>query len=343
MNRSPTCTNVHKTSEPMKKGLLLINLGTPNNPDTRSVKRYLAEFLSDKRVITLPSFLRYILLYGAIIPFRSKQSAHAYQQIWTPKGSPLLVNSQLLLEKVQARLGENYQVALGMRYGAPSIQMALEELQNCQDITVLPLYPQYSSSATGSSIEVVLNYFSKKNVIPTLYVIRDFHQHPSFIHALATVIRPYRTDHDYFLFSYHGLPVQHIVQGGCLKQCQAQCPPITENDSGCYRAQCFQTTRSLALALHLNNKHYGTSFQSRLGKTPWIQPYTDDVLNSLAEQGIKRLAVVCPSFVADCLETLEEIAIRAKAQWCNLGGKELTLIPCLNAHDNWVEAITQII
>lgn len=327
----------------MKKGLLLINLGTPDSSSPSSVRRYLAEFLSDKRVITLPSFLRYLLLYGVILPFRTKQSSHAYQQIWTADGSPLLVNSQLLLKRVQARLGQDYQVVLGMRYGTPSIQMALDELNDCTDITILPLYPQYSSSATGSSIEVVLQYFSKKMVIPTLRIIRDFHNHPAFIYAIANSIRPYLANHDYLLFSYHGLPAQHLVQGGCRKKCQARCPSTIEKDNGCYRAHCFQTTRSVSDVLALKAEYYETSFQSRLGKAPWIQPYTDDTLKILAERGIRRLAVVCPSFVADCLETLEEIAMRAKAQWCDLGGEELTLIPCLNAHDPWVEAITEII
>lgn len=327
----------------MKKGLLLINLGTPNAPEPGSVRRYLREFLTDKRVITLPAPLRYLLLYGFILPFRTKQTTHAYQTIWTSNGSPLLSNSVALLEKIQARLKQEYVVSLGMRYGDPSIKAALIQLESCSEITVLPLYPQYSSAATGSSIEKVLTLLANKATLPSLRIIRDFHQHPAFIAAVAESIKPYLVDNEYVLFSYHGLPEQHLIQGGCQARCQSSCPPTSDNDIGCYRAQCFQTTRCIANQLQLNDTQFSTSFQSRLGKTPWIKPYTDEILTNLANQGIKRLAIVCPSFVADCLETLEEINIRAKEQWIELGGEQLTLIPCLNDSEQWVQAILKMI
>ena len=327
----------------MKKGLLFINLGTPSNPDVRSVRRYLREFLADKRVITLPTPLRYLLLYGFILPFRAKQTTHAYQQIWTSDGSPLLLNSLALQKKVEALVNDEYIVSLGMRYGEPSIETALTQLKTCSEITVLPLYPQYSSAATGSSIEAVLTLLANKATLPSLRIIRDFHQHPDFIAALAAILKPYQLTHDYILFSYHGLPEQHLIQGGCELRCQSACPPTLDSDNSCYRAQCFQTTRSVANQLQLNTEQFSTSFQSRLGKTPWIKPYTDEVLADLANRGIKRLAIICPSFVADCLETIEEIGIRANEQWLKLGGEQLTLVPCLNDSDLWTTAILKII
>lgn len=323
-------------------GLLLINLGTPENPDESSVRKYLRQFLADRRVINLPAPLRYLLLYGFILPFRPRQSAKAYQAIWTKEGSPLLLHSQTLKRKLQQRLQGHCEVALAMRYGNPSIKAAVAELERCRNWIVLPLYPQYSSAATGSSIESVLKILSPKDILPNVTIIRDFHQHPSFIKAQANVIAPYITEHDYLLFSYHGIPENHILQGACKRVCKISCSVNSSNYAGCYRAQCLRTSDALAKQLNLASEHFTTSFQSRLGKTPWIKPYTDDMLEKLAAKGIKKLAVACPSFVADCLETLEEIGIRAQAQWKALGGETLTLIPSLNSSDEWVEAVVDI-
>jgi len=326
----------------MKNGLLLINLGTPDHADTSSVRKYLCEFLADKRVITLPAPLRYLLLYGLILPFRAPKTAHAYQAIWTEEGSPLLNNSKKLLQKLQTKLNKQCVIALGMRYGKPSIEDALKQLQDCAHITILPLYPQYSSAATGSSIEKVLQLLAPQPIFPSLEIIRDFHQHPQFINAEANLIKSHIVSHDFILFSYHGLPEHHLKQAGCQSICHDACPSAKLRDHGCYRAQCMQTTSLLATALGLKVEQYGTSFQSRLGKTPWIKPYTDEMLIELANRGIKRLAIACPSFVADCLETLEEMGIRAREQWTKLGGEQFTLIPCLNDHDDWVDAIITI-
>lgn len=325
----------------MKKGLLLINLGTPDAPDVASVRRYLQEFLSDYRVIDLPAPVRYLLLYAFILPFRPKQSAHAYQAIWTDQGSPLLLNGENLVKKIQAALGEKYHVALGMRYGNPSIAKALHQLTDCAQITALPLYPQYSSAATGSSLEKVMALLSKQVNHPSLTIVRDFYQHPGFIRPQADIIRQMLSHHDHLLFSYHGIPERHIVKSGCEQVCVQACPSIGQNET-CYRAQCYATSAALAKELNLADDFHSTSFQSRLGKTPWIKPYTDHVLPELAKRGIKRLAVCCPSFTADCLETLEEIGIRSKQQWLELGGDELTLIPCVNDSDEWVKGIIQI-
>ena len=324
----------------MKKGLLLINIGSPDSPDIPAVRRYLREFLSDKRVIDLPALLRYILLYGVILPFRPRKSAHAYQAIWTKKGSPLISYSEQLCEQLQQHLGEDYKVVLGMRYGTPSILNALKQLKTCEQITILPLYPQYSSAATGSSIEKVLETLLPTTIFPSMNIIRDFYSHPAFIHAQAALIKPHIQNHDYILFSYHGVPERHLLKGGCKTICVNSCPSSSAT-RGCYRAQCFETTRLLAETLQLTA--FGSAFQSRLGKTPWIKPYTDEVLVTLANKGIKRLAVTCPSFVTDCLETIEEIGIRAKEQWLSLGGEEFTLIPCLNDSALWVNAITKLI
>lgn len=323
----------------MKQGLLLINLGTPDAPDVASVRRYLREFLCDKRVIDLPAPVRLILVYAFILPFRPRSSAHAYQQIWTPSGSPLLRNSQAFLDKLQQRLNPSQRVALGMRYGHPSIEKALAELSDCEHITVLPLYPQYSSAATGSSLEEVFRLLSRQRVIPSVTVIRDFYNDPGFIKAQAALIQPCLADHDHLLFSYHGLPERQLEREGCQPVCQTPCPPVGDNNAGCYRAQCWQTSSLLADALHLTADQYSSSFQSRLGKAAWIKPYTDEWLPVLVQRGVRRLAIACPSFVADCLETLEEIGMRAREQWLQAGGEHLTLVPCLNDADAWVDAV----
>ncbi len=327
---------------PKKKGLILINLGTPDFATTSSVRSYLREFLIDPRVIDLPFIMRVLLLYVFILPFRPQRSAQAYKSIWTNDGSPLLINSIKLKNKLQAHLGAEQQVSLAMRYGKPSIEDALQELADCTHLTILPLYPQYSSAATGSSLEKTLVNIAKNNVIPSLKILRDFYDFPGFITAMAKLIAPYRDGYDYLLFSYHGLPERQLEKNGCLPVCRIICPPITLNNNACYRAQCQQTTELIARELGLAKKDYGYAFQSRLGKTPWIKPYTDNQLPELINKNIRRLAVVCPSFTVDCLETLEEIGIRAREQWEKLGGETLTLVPCLNDDENWVKALAEL-
>ncbi|MBA2651492.1 MAG: ferrochelatase [Tatlockia sp.] len=327
----------------MKKGLLLINLGTPDSPETSHVRRFLKEFLSDKRVIDLAAWLRYPLVYGTILPFRPKQTAKAYQAIWTKEGSPLLLNSLSLKNKVQAHLGLGWQVGLGMRYGKPSLKDSLHQFAACSHLTILPLFPQYSSAATGSALEKVLRLIASQNVLPSIKVIRDFYEDQGFISAQAALIQPQLANHDYLLLSYHGLPEGHLKKAGCPSICTSECGLINETTQACYRTQCFATTRALANKLALSEGRYGMSFQSRLGKIPWIKPYTDEFLPELIKKGVKRLAIVCPSFTADCLETLEEIGLRAKEQWLQLGGQQLTLIPCVNDSDLWVEGLVKLI
>lgn len=328
----------------MKKGLLLINLGTPKSPRFKDVWNYLREFLSDRRVIDLPWPLRYLLVYAIILPTRTKKSSHAYQAIWTESGSPLRYHSENLCQKLKTKLEGNYQVAFAMRYGKPELNDALKELKNCGEITVLPLYPQYSSAATGSAIEYFLKTIERDPTFPSINIIRDFYNHQAFINALALQIKPYIEVNDHILFSYHGIPERHLVCKKLPNVCKNACPIPSEKNQNqtCYRAQCFATTGLIAQKLKLDANKYTTSFQSRLGKTPWIKPYTDNILSNLAKQGIKKLAVVCPAFVTDCLETLEEIGIRALEDWKKLGGESLSLIPCLNDSDAWCEAIKEI-
>lgn len=300
-----------------KMGLLLINLGSPDEPTVPAVRHYLNKFLMDPYVVDIPWIARCLLVKGIILRTRPKSSAHAYQQIWTKEGSPLVVNSIALKNTIAKQLPD-MSVALGMRYGNPSIAFALDQLMqhSLDELIVLPLFPQYSQAATKSAIQCFKKSFKQYTNKPTVQIITDFHNDPGFIHAYAKIIHEHleKNPNAFLLMSYHGLPVKQNAR------------------KPCYSDQCYETSRLLANELHLNSNQCATSFQSRLGKTPWIKPYTDDYLILLREQGIKELAVVCPSFVADCLETLEEIGIRAKAQWLQLGGTHFTLIPCLNEH-----------
>ncbi len=330
-----------------KIGVLLINLGTPDNCDPRSVYDYLQQFLNDPRVIALPAIMRYILVNCFIIPLRYKQSAQAYSQIWTDKGSPLLLHSQELVNAVRTAFDKTIQIELGMRYGHPNIQSAVDKLQKCQKIIAIPLFPQYSSAATGSAIDELLRVLGKQWNIPEISIKRDFFDNPDFIHAYSCLIKEHLKDQkiDAFIFSYHGLPERHITKSACLSLCSKlePCSQVDQLNMYCYRAQCYETSRLMAKELNLSSQDYVVAFQSRLGRTPWIKPYTDLMLADLRQKNVNNIAIVCPSFVADCLETLEEINIRARYQWLSLGGHEFIFIPCLNAYSIWVEAVIKMI
>lgn len=331
----------------LKTAVLLINLGTPDHCDPKSVYAYLKQFLNDPRVIDLPTVIRYFLVNAVIIPFRYKQSAHAYQQIWTKKGSPLLINSQHLVNAVKKAFDPSIQIELGMRYGNPSIESAIDKLKDCQKIIAIPLFPQYSSAATGSAIEELLRVLGARWNIPEVSVKKDFFNNPDFIHAYATLIKENLKDKkiDTLIFSYHGLPERHIEKSACHSVCSRSepCPKPDQLNTYCYRAQCYETSRLIAKELNLNSSDYMVSFQSRLGRTPWIKPYTDLILAELRQKNISNIAIVCPSFVSDCLETLEEINIRARIQWLELGGHEFIFIPCLNDHPIWIEGLVKMI
>jgi ferrochelatase len=330
----------------MKTGLLLSNLGTPADPSPSAVRRYLAEFLADPRVLDINALGRWALLNLIILPTRPKKSAAAYAKIWGEDGSPLLSHGRALQQAVQAKLGDAWIVELGMRYGEPSIGGALDRLraQAVDLIVFLPLYPQYAASSTGSSIEELYRLVAGRWVTPAIATVPAFYDEPGFVRAFAEVGRPVvaeaRADH--VLFSYHGLPERQVQKTDdtgqhCLRSASC-CDRIVDANRNCYRAQCYATTRALVDALALSVPH-SVSFQSRLGRTPWIKPYTDEVMPELAKQGARRLVVFCPAFVADCLETLEEIGIRAKQDWLAAGGESLTLVPSLNATPAWVEAV----
>jgi ferrochelatase len=335
----------------VRKGLLLINLGTPDAPETGAVRRYLREFLSDPRVLDMSPLGRFFLLNFVILPLRPSKSAHAYRAIWTPEGSPLLVHSRALEAAVRERLGGEYVVALGMRYGNPSIPAALEALkaQDVRELVVCPLYPQQAASTTGSSLAHTYATLGEGWEVPPVWVVPPFHDHPAFLDAFAAVgheaIAAARADH--VLFSFHGLPERQVRKSDPTGQhCLASatcCDALSRVNRTCYRAQCFATARALAQRLGLAPEGFSVSFQSRLGRVPWVRPYTDEVLPQLAQRGVRRLAVMSPAFVADCLETLEELAIRAREQFLGLGGEELTLVPSLNTTPLWVEAVVRLV
>ncbi len=333
-----------------KIGVLLINLGTPAQASTSAIRRYLFEFLRDKRVIDLPRLPRFLLIVFAILPFRPRRIRAAYQQIYTAEGSPLAVHSNKLARALQEQLGSGYMVRLAMRYGKPSISMQLAELAACDFLKVVLLYPHYAASSTGTALAEVYAAAGKSWHVPELAVIPAFYQHPGFIRAWCKLIAAAREVNawDFLLFSYHGLPKRHLHKSACTfvtTSCSpAPCPlEAPEVAAQCYRYQCYASTRLLAAALGLAPSAYGVSFQSRLGRTPWIEPFTDEYLPELYQRGIRNLAVVSPSFVSDCLETLEEIAIRLREQWLAYPGTTFTPLACLNDHPQWVRELAAMV
>ncbi len=291
------------------------------------------------------------MLYGIILPWRSPRSAEAYRKIWTERGSPLLFHGQDLARKLATALGEAWQVELAMRYQNPSMASALRRLREngAERIVVFALFPHYADATWGSVIEKLKNEAGRYWHTPLLEIVPPYYDHPAFVGALAEVARPVLEDFqaERVLFSYHGLPERQVTKadptGGryCLQN-PTCCDTITETNKDCYRAQCFATSRALAERLGLARDEWETSFQSRLGRVPWIRPYTDERVRDLAAAGVRRLAVFSPAFTADCLETLEEIGIRAREDFVVHGGEELRLVPSLNSEDVWVEAVIRI-
>jgi len=329
-----------------KTGVLLINLGTPSRSSAWAVYRYLASFLYDNHVINIPWLARFLLIHGMIIPARLKKTTAAYRKIWSPEGPPLLLHTENLKKALSKRLGEPFQVEIAMRYGKPAIDVVLQKMQHCEQIIVVPLFPQYAFATTGSALHACLQKISQQTTMPNITAIASFYDHPGFIAAYAKRIQETINTRkiDLLLFSYHGLPEKHITQSGCTASCDHQkaCPKIDITNHYCYRAQCYTTSRLLASALALNPDQYAVAFQSRLGRLPWIKPYIDQWLPSLRQKNIKNIAIACPSFVTDCLETLEEINIRLRTQWQRLGGNEFIFIPSLNDDATWVEALANI-
>ena len=322
-------------------GLLLVNLGTPDAPTPPKVRAFLREFLDDPYVISLPTVLRRLLLYGIILPFRPRRVSEAYASIWTPEGSPLLSIGRELTEKTQA-LTEG-PVRLGMRYGNPGINQALAELatHNLKRIVVLPLYPQYAEATTKTTEEAVRRSAKTLRIEADLAFVKPFYDSDAYLEPQAEVIERAlgASGADFVLFTYHGLPekqVRSVHPETCLNNdC---CKDIREDNRYCYRAQCFETSRRLAQRLDLQNNS-STSFQSRLGPVRWIGPHTEDVLAALPGNGVTNLVVAAPSFAADCLETLEEIGIRGREMFLKAGGKSFTMAPCINAEPLWAHGV----
>ena len=333
-----------------KQGILLVNLGTPDSPSNANVRKYLDEFLMDERVIDINPVSRALLVKGIIVPFRGPKSAKLYREIWSDTtGSPLMHYSLLQRDLLQKRLGDDYHVELAMRYQSPSIESALNKLKDAQvrSIRVIPMFPHYASASTGSVLEKVMELVRKWQTIPNISFINSFHDNELMIEAFAENGRKHKPEtYDHVLFSFHGLPQRQLVksdhsQKHCLKV-ENCCSTLTENNKFCYSAQCHDTARLIAKKLGLTEDKYSVCFQSRLGKDPWVQPYTSVVIEQLAEKGVKRLLVFCPAFVADCLETVYEVTVEYGDEFKKLGGEHVQLVESLNDHPLWIDALAEL-
>ncbi len=330
----------------MGKGVLLVNLGSPDSTDPKDVKKYLGEFLMDPRVIDVPLWARTLLVKGIILNTRPKKSATAYKKIWWEEGSPLIVLSERLQQKVANQT--QIPIALAMRYGAMNIQKGLQELheKGIDEVLIIPLYPQFAMATTETIL--VLAEKLRKEHFPHMKFsdLPAFFNQDAYIDVLSNSIAEKLKDLDYehLLFSYHGVPERHIRKSDITKShCQIDgscCKTASDAHQFCYRHQCYETTRLVAEKLNLKEDHYSTSFQSRLGFDPWLQPYTDRTIERLGKNGTKKMAIVTPAFVSDCLETLEEIAMEGEEIFHEVGGKEFTTIPCINDRDDWVEVLS---
>lgn len=334
-----------------KKGILLVNLGTPNSPSTEDVRKYLKEFLMDERVIDIPAFNRTLLVKGIIVPFRSPKTAKLYREIWDEAtGSPLMHFSLVQKELLQAKLGDEYHVELAMRYQNPSIESALNKLKDAQvsSIKVLPLFPHYASASSGSVLQKVMELISKWQTIPGISFVNSFHDNEQMISVFAENGKNYSPEtYDHILFSFHGLPQRQLMKSDhsgkhCLKKDNC-CSTLTDDNRFCYSAQCHHTARLIADKLALPEDKFTVCFQSRLGKDPWVQPYTSAIIEELAKRGIKRLLVFCPAFVADCLETVYEVSVEYGDEFKKLGGEHVQLVESLNDHPGWIEAMEGLV
>jgi ferrochelatase len=333
-----------------KKGILLVNLGTPDSPKTADVRKYLDEFLMDPRVIDVNPALRTFLVKGLIVPFRSPKSAKLYQKIWSDEtGSPLLHYSKLQLKALQERLGDEYQVELAMRYQSPSIESALNRLKEAlvSDIKVIPLFPQYASASTGSVHDKVMELVKQWQTIPNISFVNSFHNDDLMIETFANNGRKHQPEtYDHVLFSFHGLPQRQIkkcdhTHSYCL-QVDGCCSTLNDTNKFCYSAQSYDTARLIAEKLNLPKEKYTVCFQSRLGNDPWVQPYTSQVVAQLATEGKKRLLVFCPAFVADCLETVYEVTEEYGGEFRALGGEHVQLVESLNDSPTFIDALERM-
>lgn len=336
-----------RTAEAQRTGILLMNLGSPDSTEVGDVRTYLQEFLMDGRVIDAPWPIRYLIVHGFVLPFRPAKSAEAYRTIWTPEGSPLIVMSRRVQRLLQERIPQP--VELAMRYRIPRVKGALEELRfrGVEEVVLIPLFPHYAMSSYESAVEEVRRCIREHFPDLKLKICPPYYRHPAYLEALAATVSPHlATPWDHLLISFHGIPERHLrksdpTRSHCLKAASC-CDRPHSAHATCYRHQCHATAAGLVEKAGLPPGKVSVSFQSRLGRDAWIQPYTEPELERLARSGVRRLKVLCPAFVSDCLETLEEIAVRGREVFQHHGGEELELIPCLNDHSRWIDALVEL-
>jgi len=333
----------------IKRGIVLMNLGSPDSTEVKDVKRYLNEFLMDERVIDIPYVFRFLLVKGFITPPRAPKSAEAYKTIWTSEGSPLIVFTKKLQAALQQQVEEPVEIA--MRYGDPTPQKAFDNLFNkhpdLEEVIAVPLYPHYAMSSYETAVEHAKETYNKNNYKFKLKFVEPYYNDADYINALADNMRPYlQQEYDHILFSYHGVPGRHIkksdITGNHCLQITDCCNVASPAHAHCYRHQCFTTTRLVTDKLGIPKDKFSISFQSRLGKG-WLEPFTDIRLEEMPKEGIKKLLILCPAFVSDCLETLEEIEERGKESFMNAGGETYKMIPCLNINPLWVGTLKKLI
>jgi protoporphyrin/coproporphyrin ferrochelatase len=332
----------------MTKAALFVNLGSPKSAEKEDVKSYLREFLMDEYVIDSPFLIRWFIVNALILPKRPIESAHAYQTIWTDEGSPLIVISKLFLEKIKTKI--NTPSYLAMRYNEPSIKNTLKEITDnhadLDTILLCPMYPHYAMSSVTTVVEKTIKELKKLNDSITVEVLPPFYNEPAYIESLRDSLLPYIKEESYVLFSYHGLPERHLRKTDPSKTHCLNTISCCETDSlahkTCYYHQIKVTTALVADRCNLNKESYSFACQSRLGKDPWIKPYTDLEIHSLLEKGVKHLVVISPSFVVDCLETIEELGDRLRQDWIENGGETFSLVPCLNTNDDWIDRFAQL-
>ena len=332
-----------------KRGVLLVNLGTPDSTAVADVRKYLREFLMDKRVIDIPTFPRWLLVNGIIAPFRAPKSAAEYRKLFDERGSPLKYYTEDITGLLQNKLNDEYSVKFAMRYQSPSLKSVLEEFQKEEvaSLHVIPLFPQYASATTGSVIDKVMEITKDWQVIPEIKFTSQFLEEELFIETIVDQGKTLmsKAEYDHFVFSYHGLPERQIRKASYGDYCKLGtcCSTLNGHNRYCYRAQCFETTRLIAAKLGISEDNYTVCFQSRLGKDPWVQPYTEVVLKELAEKGVKKVLAFSPAFVSDCLETTIEVGETYQEDFIHAGGEQWDLVPSLNAEDKWVECLKQLV
>ena len=331
MRFNPEPSHTHGTT--LRTAIVLVNLGTPEAPTASALRRYLKQFLSDPRVVEIPKPIWSLILYGLILPFRSRKSAAKYASIWTQDGSPLKIYTARQATLLRGYLGERghqVTVAYAMRYGEPALPKVLDKLkaEGCERILVLPAYPQYSGTTTASVFDAVFDHYARVRNVPELRFIKHYHDHEAYVQALCKSVLAYWDANgrpDKLVMSFHGVPKRTLLLGDP------------------YHCECQKTARLLAQALRLTPEQYLVAFQSRFGRAEWLQPYTAPTLQKLAKEGLRRVDVVCPGFTSDCLETLEEIAMEGKSEFLTAGGAEFHYIPCLNDESYWITALAEIV